>query len=146
MEICLLIEQGSYSYAASELQGLLLKYLLQVSIYNRYGFYPEFSILRTEDRLSLYIYRYEKVFSRGGIFFKLLLSEKNGQDTININCRITPTRVDGKISVSDRFFDIINEFNHNVSSLLRIGCFIMPGDPSSEDDLSRTSGSLNRRV
>jgi len=98
------------------LKSLMLKYILQKSLFNKFNTYPEFVIIEEHDVLALTIITYDRLHnSSGEILYKTsLMLHKNGLGDFGIHCYLGVDKLTGEISVD---FNNLRKVDNNIEKL-----------------------------
>lgn len=141
--------------ALSELeymQSLLIKYILQKAIYNKYNIYPEFVIIKFKSRLELINYQYEKGANGNGDSYKLFINpDKDRFENTVIHAMMNTSKIYGLINSTaanfSRIEDYLCKLNARIGEEINIDSYLtVTVDETKEmmfDSLTR-SKSLNR--
>jgi hypothetical protein len=106
------------TFELKRLKSLMLKYILQKSLFHRYNTYPEFVIVKDGEVLTLTLIRYERLFNNNGeMLFKTSFGmHKNGIGDFIINYYLSVDKLTGEISVDyenlrlgESFIEFLNE-------------------------------------
>ncbi|KAB2844331.1 MAG: hypothetical protein F9K45_05035 [Melioribacteraceae bacterium] len=141
--------------ALSELehmQSLLIKYILQKAIYNKYNIYPEFVIIKFKSRLELINYQYEKGANGNGDSYKLFINpDKDRFENTVIHAMMNTSKIYGLINSTaanfSRIEDYLCKLNARISEEINIDSYLtVTVDETKEmmfDSFTRAK-SLNR--
>lgn len=101
----------SISSSLESLKVLMLKYVLQKSLFNRYDTHPEFTIVKDNDSLELVIYKYDRFNIDGGeLSYNIsTLIHRNGVGEFVFNAYSTFDKITGDIVVSHNLLKIVHE-------------------------------------
>ena len=93
------------------LQGLLIKYILQKAVYNRYNIYPEFVIIKFKSRLELITYQFEKTTIGRDESYKILINpDKDHYENTAIHAMMNSSKLFGVINSTTSNFSRIEDY------------------------------------
>lgn len=143
---------ASALYELEHMQSLLIKYILQKAIYNKYNIYPEFVIIKFKSRLELINYQYEKGANGNGDSYKLFINpDKDRFENTVIHAMMNTSKIYGLINSTaanfSRIEDYLCKLNARISEEINIDSYLtVTVDETKEmmfDSFTRAK-SLNR--
>ncbi|OGU33895.1 MAG: hypothetical protein A2068_01850 [Ignavibacteria bacterium GWB2_35_6b] len=143
---------ASALYELEHMQGLLVKYILQKAIYNKYNIYPEFVIIKFKSRLELINYQFEKSANGKDDSYKLFINpDKDRFENTVIHAVMNTSRIYGLINSTASNFSKIEDYlcklNARIAEEINIDSYLtVTVDETKEmmfDSFSRAR-SLNR--
>ncbi len=113
-----------------ELRELLIKYVLQKSLLNKYGLYADFAITLSAEGLHLWRFEYTKTADANGESVFILKSAVANAKSEKIDAKIfiTEKKVQGEIAVEGKrnLLENIKTLNEKLSGKLKINVNVRP--------------------
>lgn len=131
------------------LQGLLIKYILQKAIYNKYSIYPEFVIIKFRSRLELINYRFEKSTNGKEDTYKIFINpDKDRFENTAVHAMMNTSKLFGVINSTMANFakieDYLCKLNSRIFEEINIDSYLtVTVDETKEmmfDTLTQTKG------
>lgn len=134
------------------IQSLMIKYILQKSIYNKYNIYPEFVVVKFRSRLELINYKFEKSTVSKDDTYRIFINPDQGRfENTAIQAMMNSSKLFGVVNTTmtnfSRIEDYMCKLNTRIFEEINIDSYLtVTVDETKEmmfDSLSR-SKSLNK--
>ena len=130
-------------------QSLLIKYILQKAIYNKYSIYPEFTVVKSNDNLDLLNYQFQKTTDEKDESIKLFINtEKYANKGTAVQAVMSGAKLFGVVNSSTANFSKIENYlcklNSKIFEEINISSYLTVTVDETKEIITDSFSNLKR--